>query len=128
MSGTEGKASGKCPVMHGGNTRLGGRGTKNLDWWPNQLNLKILHQNDQKANPMDDGFDYAAAFKTLNLDEVKQDIEAILTDSKDWWPADYGHYGPFMNRMAWHAAGTYRTADGRGGANTGNQRFAPLNS
>lgn len=119
---------GKCPVMHGGNTRVAGNGTKNMDWWPNQLNLKILHQNDRKSNPLDEGFNYADAFQKLDLDEVKQLIEAVLTDSKDWWPADYGHYGPFMIRMAWHAAGTYRTADGRGGANTGNQRFAPLNS
>lgn len=119
---------GKCPVMHGGNTRVGGRGTQNQDWWPNQLNLKILHQNDRKSNPHHESFDYAQAFKKLDLNEVKLSIEAVLTDSKDWWPADYGHYGPFMIRMAWHAAGTYRTTDGRGGGNTGNQRFAPLNS
>lgn len=124
----EQKAAGKCPVMHGGNTTLGGKATKNVDWWPNQLNLRILHQNDSKSNPLGADFDYAAAFKSLDLKQVKQDIEALLTDSKDWWPADYGHYGPFMIRMAWHSAGTYRTADGRGGGNTGNQRFAPLNS
>ncbi|ORT50309.1 hydroperoxidase [Vibrio sp. qd031] len=121
-------SAGKCPVMHGGNTTLGGKATKNLDWWPNQLNLKILHQNDTKSNPLGEEFNYPQAFKTLNLKAVKQDLEALMTDSKEWWPADYGHYGPFMIRMAWHAAGTYRTADGRGGGNTGNQRFAPLNS
>ncbi|SJN53426.1 Catalase-peroxidase [Vibrio ruber DSM 16370] len=122
------KMSGKCPVMHGSHTRVGGKGTKNVDWWPNQLNLKILHQNDEKSNPLGEDFDYAAAFSTLDLSAVKQDIETVLKDSKSWWPADYGHYGPFMIRMAWHAAGTYRTGDGRGGASTGNQRFAPLNS
>ncbi|MEP1741640.1 MAG: catalase/peroxidase HPI [Kangiellaceae bacterium] len=124
----ENSSTGKCPVMHGSNTKMGGKGTKNLDWWPNQLNLKILAQNDRKSNPLEEDFDYKAAFQSLDLVEVKAEIEKVLTDSKEWWPADYGHYGPFMIRMAWHAAGTYRTADGRGGANTGNQRFAPLNS
>ena len=124
----ENVSSGKCPVMHGANTKMGGKGTKNLDWWPNQLNLKILHQNDRKANPLDEEFNYAQAFQQLDLADVKQSIEDVLTDSQSWWPADYGHYGPFMIRMAWHAAGTYRTADGRGGGNSGNQRFAPLNS
>jgi len=119
---------GKCPVMHGGNTRMGSAGTQNKDWWPNQLNLKILHQNDQKSNPLGESFDYREAFKSLDLAAVKADLAEVMTDSKDWWPADYGHYGPFMIRMAWHAAGTYRTGDGRGGASTGNQRFAPLNS
>jgi catalase-peroxidase len=120
--------AGKCPFMHGANTRVGGNSTKNIDWWPNQLNLKILHQNDTKSNPLGADFDYKSAFNSLDLDAVKADIEHILTDSQDWWPADYGHYGPFMIRMAWHAAGTYREGDGRGGASTGNQRFAPLNS
>lgn len=134
MHGEQTSNAGKCPVMHGGNTilggntRLGGKATKNLDWWPNQLNLKILHQNDTKSNPLDQDFNYQEAFKALNLKAVKADLEALMTDSQEWWPADYGHYGPFMIRMAWHAAGTYRTSDGRGGANTGNQRFAPLNS
>ncbi|MCH8492040.1 MAG: catalase/peroxidase HPI [Idiomarina sp.] len=122
------KSTGKCPVLHGANTRMGGNGTKNIDWWPNQLNLRILHQNDKKSNPLGEDFNYRKEFQKLNLAEVKKDIETALTDSKDWWPADYGHYGPFMIRMAWHAAGTYRMGDGRGGAGTGNQRFAPLNS
>ncbi len=120
--------SGKCPVMHGATAQAGTGATTNKDWWPNQLNLSILHQHDRKSNPMDADFNYAAAFSKLDLAEVKRSIEQALTDSQDWWPADYGHYGPFMIRMAWHAAGTYRAADGRGGANTGNQRFAPLNS
>jgi len=118
----------KCPVMHGSLTlkKSGGRGT--TDWWPDQLNLDILHQHSAMADPMGEDFDYADEFRKLDLAAVKRDLTALMTDSKDWWPADYGHYGPFMVRMAWHAAGTYRTADGRGGASTGNQRFAPLNS
>jgi len=112
-----------CPVMH---TNAGGR--SNRDWWPNQLNLKILHQHSPKSNPMGDDFNYAEAFKTLDLSALKKDLYALMTDSQDWWPADYGHYGGLFIRMAWHSAGTYRTADGRGGGGTGNQRFAPLNS
>ncbi|CAN7597362.1 catalase/peroxidase HPI [Rhizobium sp. LjRoot98] len=120
--------TGKCPVMHGSLTSNSGEGTSNREWWPNQLNLKILHQNSALSDPMGVGFDYAEAFKTLDLAAVKQDIFALMTDSKDWWPADFGHYGPFFIRMAWHSAGTYRTGDGRGGASSGTQRFAPLNS
>lgn len=120
--------TGKCPVMHGSLTSNSGEGTSNREWWPNQLNLKILHQNSALSDPMGTGFDYAEAFKTLDLAAVKQDLFALMTDSKDWWPADFGHYGPFFIRMAWHSAGTYRTGDGRGGASSGTQRFAPLNS
>ena len=118
----------KCPIMHGAVTKNGGAATTNREWWPNQLNLSILHQHDQKSDPMDADFDYREAFNTLNFAELKQDLHALMTDSQDWWPADYGHYGPFFIRMTWHAAGTYRTSDGRGGGGTGAQRFAPLNS
>ncbi|MEO3413744.1 catalase/peroxidase HPI [Roseovarius sp. CAU 1744] len=123
MDGNDLGNAGKCPVMH---TNLGVR--SNRDWWPNQLNLKILHQNQPAENPLGKDFNYAEAFKSLDLKALKDDLYALMTDSQDWWPADYGHYGPFFIRMAWHAAGTYRTADGRGGGSTGNQRFAPLNS
>lgn len=115
----------QCPVMHGGNTATG---TSNMDWWPNALNLDILHQHDTKTNPLGEDFDYAKEFKSLDLEAVKKDLKALMTDSQEWWPADWGHYGGLMIRMAWHAAGSYRIADGRGGAGTGNQRFAPLNS
>lgn len=117
----------KCPVLHGGATKNNG-GTSNRQWWPNQLNLSILHQHDQKSDPMDSGFNYREAFKSLDFKALKKDLNALMTDSQDWWPADYGHYGPFFIRMTWHAAGTYRTSDGRGGGGTGAQRFAPLNS
>ncbi len=119
----------KCPFSGGAGSHTNVSGTqKNSDWWPNQLNLKILHQQSAKSDPMGESFDYAKAFKTLDLDAVVKDLTALMTDSQDWWPADYGHYGPFFVRMTWHAAGTYRIHDGRGGAGTGAQRFAPLNS
>ncbi len=119
----------KCPFSGGARKHVVARGpTTNADWWPNQLNLKILHQHGSKSDPMEEGFDYAKAFETLDLDAVVADLHALMTDSQAWWPADYGHYGPFFIRMSWHAAGTYRIADGRGGAGTGAQRFAPLNS
>ena len=118
----------KCPVMHGAVTKAGKGGTSSRDWWPNQLNLKILNQNARKSHPMGADFDYAAEFKKLDLEALKKDMLDLMTTSQEWWPADYGHYGPFFIRMAWHSAGTYRTGDGRGGAGTGMQRFAPLNS
>ncbi len=119
-------SNGKCPVTGGSNTAFGTR--SNRDWWPNQLNLKILHQNSSLADPMGKEFNYAEAFKSLDLEAVRNDLYALMTDSQDWWPADYGHYGPLFIRMAWHSAGTYRIGDGRGGASSGTQRFAPLNS
>jgi len=119
--------TGKCPVMHGAAT-TGITGTTNSDWWPNQLNLNILRQHDRKSNPLGDDFDYRDEFLRLDYKSLKDDLHALMTDSQSWWPADYGHYGPFFIRMTWHAAGTYRTGDGRGGGGTGAQRFAPLNS
>ena len=121
----DGNNAGKCPIMHGGNTAVG---NSNMDWWPNALKLDILHQHDTKTNPMGKDFSYREAVKGLDFDALKKDMHALMTDSQDWWPADWGHYGGLMIRMSWHAAGSYRTADGRGGGGTGNQRFAPLNS
>ena len=118
----------KCPVMHGSATTNSGISTSNKDWWPNQLNLNILHQHDKRSNPMGLDFDYREEFKKLDYKALKKDLNDLMTDTQDWWPADYGHYGPFFIRMTWHAAGTYRTSDGRGGGGTGDQRFAPLNS
>ena len=112
----------KCPVMHGGATATG---MSNMEWWPKSLNLDILHQHDAKTNPMGKGFDYRKEVQKLDVAALKKDLRVLMTDSQDWWPADWGHYGGLMIRMAWHAAGTYRMADGRGGGGTGNQRFAP---
>jgi catalase-peroxidase len=118
----------KCPFHAAGGVRATHGAQSNANWWPNQLNLAILHQHQPVSNPMDADFDYAEAFKKLDYQAMKKDLAELMTQSQDWWPADYGHYGGLFIRLAWHAAGTYRTADGRGGANTGNQRFAPLNS
>jgi catalase-peroxidase len=118
----------KCPFMGGAHKESAGGGTSNRDWWPNQLKLNILRQNSSKSDPMGKEFDYSKEFKSLNLDAIKKDIFDLMTTSQDWWPADFGHYGPFFIRMAWHSAGTYRISDGRGGAGSGTQRFAPLNS
>ena len=118
----------KCPVSHGASDQHTNRAQTNKEWWPDQVNLSILHQHDVKTNPMDFNFDYKKEFKDLDYDALKSDLNTLMTNSQDWWPADYGHYGPFFIRMTWHAAGTYRTADGRGGGGTGSQRFAPTNS
>ena len=118
----------KCPFMSGDQKKSAGEGTSNRDWWPNELKLNILRQNASKSNPMGNEFEYAKAFNSINFNELKKDVIDVMTDSQDWWPADYGHYGPFMIRMAWHSAGTYRVGDGRGGAASGTHRFAPLNS
>ena len=125
MENKDASSTGKCPVMHGGVTSAS---MANMDWWPKALNLDILHQHDTKTNPLGAGFNYREELKKLDIEALKKDVKALMTDSQDWWPADWGHYGGLMIRMAWHSAGTYRIADGRGGAGTGNQRFAPLNS
>ncbi|WP_417878131.1 catalase/peroxidase HPI [Vibrio sp.] len=125
MNNSDNNSAGKCPVMHGGMTSTG---SSVMEWWPNALNLDILHQHDKKTNPLGEDFNYREALKTLDVEALKNDLKALMTDSQEWWPADWGHYGGLMIRMAWHSAGSYRTADGRGGGSTGNQRFAPLNS
>ena len=128
LTSTDSNAAGKCPFNHGAVNQSAGGGTRNQDWWPNQLNLGILRQHSTLSDPMDPDFNYAEEFKSIDFAQLKQDIFTLMTTSQDWWPADYGHYGPFFIRMAWHSAGTYRIADGRGGAGSGGQRFAPLNS
>ena len=120
--------SSRCPFMNGRLEHGAGAGASNRDWWPNSLNLTILRQHSELSNPMGKDFDYAKEFQSLDYEALKKDLHELMTDSQDWWPADWGHYGPFFIRMAWHSAGTYRIADGRGGAGAGTQRFAPLNS
>ena len=119
---------GKCPVMHGGNNQRPTGSAANSQWWPNQLNTRVLNQNSPLIDPMGPDFDYRSEFLSLDLKALKADLTALMTDSQDWWPADFGHYGGLFVRMTWHSAGTYRIQDGRGGASTGSQRFAPLNS
>ncbi|MGL5009601.1 MAG: peroxidase family protein, partial [Paracoccaceae bacterium] len=128
MDGNDVASTGQCPFNHGAVKHAKVNVRSNRDWWPNQLNLRILHQHSALSDPMSGRFSYADAFRKLDLPALKADLHALMTDSQDWWPADYGHYGPFFIRMAWHSAGTYRTGDGRGGASSGTQRFAPLNS
>ncbi|MEZ7875920.1 MAG: catalase-peroxidase, partial [Polaribacter sp.] len=118
----------QCPFMGGTQKQTAGKGTSVRDFWPNELKLNILRQNGEASNPMAKDFDYATAFNSIDYAELKKDVNHFMTDSQDWWPADYGSYGPFMVRMAWHSAGTYRVGDGRGGARSGSQRFAPINS
>src|SRR5260221_12588465 len=120
--------AGKCPVIHGARRHATFAGRSNRDWWPNQLNLKVLQQNSPLSDPMGKDFNYAKEFEKLDFEALKKDLHALLTDSQDWWPADFGHYGGLFIRMAWHGAGTYRIGDGRGGAGAGQQRFAPLDS
>ena len=119
---------GKCPVMSDAHRQTAVGATANQHWWPNQLNLKLLQYGSSQTDPLGECFNYAEEFKTVDLTQLKQELETLMTTSQDWWPADYGHYGPFFIRMAWHSAGTYRIEDGRGGAASGSQRFAPLNS
>jgi len=126
--GASSNGEAKCPFTGHSSEKGSKGGTQNQDWWPNLLNINILRQHGVASNPMGSAFNYAKAFASLDLDALKKDIEDVMTDSKEWWPADYGHYGPFFIRMAWHSAGTYRTTDGRGGGGAGTQRFAPLNS
>ncbi|HVZ25406.1 MAG TPA: peroxidase family protein, partial [Sediminibacterium sp.] len=129
MGDTNNNGAGKCPFNHGALKQpVAGGGTQNRDWWPHQLKLQVLRQNASLSNPMGEQFNYAEEFKKLDFAALKKDLEKVMTDSQDWWPADFGHYGPLFIRMAWHSAGTYRTGDGRGGAGAGQQRFAPLNS